>query len=46
MSDYVKKKVIRYPIDKEIFDYYGIKDYEWDIVDKFKEIDSKFEEFP
>ena len=46
MSDYVKKKVIRYPIDKKIFDYYGIEDYEWDIVEKFKEIDPKFEEFP
>ena len=46
MSDYVKKKVIRYPIEKEIFDYYKIEDYEWDIVDKFKEIDSQFEEFP
>lgn len=46
MSDYVKKKVIRYPIDKEIFKHYGIEDYEWDIVKKFKEIDPKFEELP
>lgn len=45
MSDYVMKKVVRYPIEKEIFDYYGITE-EWDIVEKFQEIDNEFEEFP
>ena len=41
MSDYVKKKVIRYPIDAEVAIAYKCDDF-WDLEDKFKEIDKDF----
>ena len=41
MSDYVKKKVIRYPIDAEVAIVYKCDDF-WDLENKFKEIDKDF----
>ena len=52
MSDYVKSKVIRYPIDTELLEYYGIKEIEdsYDIyttfVEKVSEKYPSFTDFP
>lgn len=42
MSDYVKKKVIRYPIGPEVFEQYNCKS-DFELEKKFKEIDKDFD---
>lgn len=42
MSAYIKKKVIRYPIGPEVLKQYNCEK-EWNLEDKFEEIDKDFE---
>ena len=46
MSDYVKKKAIRYPLTEKDFKRFGLEYGDWDIINKFQEIDPNFIDIP